>query len=146
MTAAIVKPSVRPSVPIVAPGKSIGGRALRLPQKTAHSAEKDSTMSNLFDVGLRQWFVLETAAVRAAEEVKNNADSLQFYGQLAQCAAEQAEVANASQRQSAIQYLRSQLERLEELLQLKDELEEKARAAREASNTWRDGLREVANF
>lgn len=103
-------------------------------------------MSNLFDVGLRQWFVLETAAVRAAEEVKNNADSLQFYGQLAQCAAEQAEVANASQRQSAIQYLRSQLERLEELLQLKDELEEKARAAREASNTWRDGLREVANF
>ena len=103
-------------------------------------------MSNLFDVGLRQWFVLETEAVKAAEAVRNNNEDLEFYGQLAQCAAEQAEVANASQRQSAIQYLRSQLERLEELLQLKDELEEKARAAREAANTWRDGLREVANF
>ena len=103
-------------------------------------------MNDLFDISLAQWYAFETEAVKAAEAVKNNSEDLEFYAQLAQCAAEQAEVANASQRQSAIKYLRSQLERLEELLQLKDELEEKARAAREAANTWRDGLREVANF
>ena len=103
-------------------------------------------MNDLFDISLAQWYAFETEAVKAAEAVKNNSEDLEFYAQLAQCAAEQAEVAGPEQRSSAIQYLRSKLERLEELLQLKDELEDRASLTRERANAWKKGLREVANF
>lgn len=103
-------------------------------------------MSDLFNTSLSQWFSLETAAVKAAEAVKDNKEDIEFYAQLVHCSSKQAETACPADRLSEIRYMKTQVLRLEELLELKPVLEERAHRARERADAWKAGLREVANF